>query len=83
MNDGVEIVFSFPLVIEQAVGSFVHGQLSETLPPIGLPLNGAISTVKLANAVARMLGLTVGLKLGEVRTFAVAFNGAVHGFGEE
>jgi len=80
MNNGVEIVFSFPLVIEQAVGSFVHGQLSEALPPIGLPLNGAISAMKRANAVARMLSLAVGFKLGEVGTFAVTFNGAMHGF---
>ena len=80
MNDGVEIVFSFPLVVEQAVGSGVRGQLSETLPSIGLPLNGAISAVIRANAVARMLRLTIGFKLGEIGTFAMAFNGAVHGW---
>jgi hypothetical protein len=80
MNDGVEILLSFPLVIEQAVGSFVHGQFSETLPPIGLPLNGAIGAVELADAVAGVLGLAVGFKLGEVGAFAVAFNGAVHGW---
>jgi len=80
MNDGVEIVFSFPLVIEQAVGSFMHGQLSEALPPIGFPLNGAIGAVELADAVAGVLGLTVGFKLGEVGAFAVAFNGTVHGW---
>ena len=67
MNDGVEIVFSFPLVIEQAVGSLVHGQLSETLPPIGLPFNGAIGAVELTDAVAGVLRLTVGFKLGKIR----------------
>ena len=80
MNDGVEILLSFPLVIEQTVGSGVRGQLSETLPPIGLPLNSAISAVKLADAIAGVLGLTVSLKLGEVGAFAMAFNGAVHGW---
>jgi hypothetical protein len=80
MNDGVEILLSFPLVIKQAVGSGVRGQFSETLPPISFPLNGAISAMELADAVAGVLGLAVGFKLGEIGAFAVAFNGAVHGW---
>ena len=80
MNDGVEIVFSFPLAIEQSVGSLVHGQLSKALPSIGLPLNGAIGAVELTDAIAGVLGLAVSLKLGEVGAFAMAFNGAVHGW---
>jgi hypothetical protein len=80
MNNGVEIVFSFPLVVEQAVGSGVCGQLSDALPAIGFPFDGAIGAVEFANAIARVLGLAIGFELGEVGAFAVAFNGAVHGW---
>ena len=83
MNDGGKVVFSFPLMVEQSVGSSVCGQLGETLPPIGLPFNGAIGAVEFANAIARMLSLPVSFKLGQIGTFAVAFNGAVHGFEEK
>jgi hypothetical protein len=80
MNNGVEIVFSFPLVVEQAVGNFVRGHLSQAFPSVGLPFDGAIGAVEFANAIARVLGLAIGFKLGEVGAFAVAFNGAVHGW---
>ena len=79
MNDGVEIVFGFPLVIEQTIRSGGRGQLSEAFPAISFPLNGAVGAVEFANAIARMLCLAVGLKLGKVGAFAVAFNSAVHG----
>jgi hypothetical protein len=60
MNDGVEIVFSFPLVVEQAVGGVVRRKLGQALPAIGFPFDGAVSAMELPDAIARMLGLPVG-----------------------
>lgn len=82
MNNGVEIVFSFPLVIEQTVGSFVRGQLSNALPAIGFPFNSAIGTVEFAHAIARVLGLAISFELGEVGALAMAFDSAVHDLGD-
>ena len=80
MDDVVEILFSFPLVIKQSVGSVVNRKLSESLPAIGFPFVAAISEHDASDAIARVLGLTVGFELGEIRALAVAFDGAVHDF---
>lgn len=61
MDDGVEILLGFPLVIEQSVGSVMEGQLGQALPTIGFPLDGAIGAMEFPDAIARMLGSTVGL----------------------
>ena len=80
MDDGVEILLSFPLVVEQAIGSVVRGQLSQAFPAIGLPFDGAIGAVEFANAIARVLGPAVGFKLGEVGSHCLERNSLAVGF---
>jgi hypothetical protein len=76
----VEILLSFPLVIKQSVGSVMSGKFSNTFPPIGFPFDDAANSVKLSDAIATVLRLTVSFKLGKIGTFLMAFNGASHGF---
>ena len=58
----------------------MSGEFSNTFPPIGFPFNDAASSVKLSHAIATVLCLAISFKLGEIRAFLVAVNGAGHGF---
>ena len=66
-------------MVKDAVGSVVNRKLSQTLPAISFPLDSAIGTVEFTHAIARVLGLPISFKLGEVRALAMAFDNAVHG----
>ena len=54
----------------------MRSQLSQALPAIGFPFNGAISAMELPDAIARMLGSTVGFQAGFIGGIVL------HGFGE-
>ena len=79
VNDVEEILFSFPLVIKQSVGSVVRGQFSNTLPTIGFPFDNAANSMKLSDAIATVLCLAISFNLGDIRAFVTVFNGAGHG----
>ena len=72
-------MFSFPLMVKDAIGSGVDGKLCNAFPAVCFPLLGTIGTQILLNAIATVLCLAISLKLGKIRIFAVTFVGAVHG----
>ena len=45
VDNVVEILLSFPLMVKQTVGSGVRSQFSNALPTIGFPFDGAISNL--------------------------------------
>ena len=67
MDDVVEMLFSLPCMVKDAIGSVVDEQFSDAFPAVGFPFNGAIGRMELANAIARMLSLALGLKPSFVR----------------
>jgi hypothetical protein len=62
VDNVVEILFSFPFVVKDAIGSGVSEQFSDAFPTVGFPFNGAIGGMEFTNAIARMLSLTVGFQ---------------------
>jgi hypothetical protein len=62
VDNVVEILFSFPFLVKDAIGSGVNEQLGDAFPAIGFPFNGTIGAMKFLDAIARMLSLALGLK---------------------
>ncbi len=79
VNAKVEILFGFPFVVKQSVGSVVKLEFSYALPSISFPFRGAIGAKIGANAIAAMLRLAISFKLGQIGILSVAFDSAVHG----
>jgi len=62
VDDVVEMLFSFPFLVKQTIGSGVDEEFSDAFPTVGFPFNGAIGAMEFLDAIARMLSLALGLK---------------------
>ena len=63
-EDFIEILFSFPLTVKDAIGSVVELEFSDALPAVSFPFAGTISTEELSDAITRMLRLAICFELG-------------------
>ena len=61
VDDVVEILFSFPLVIKNCVAGVMKLKIGDALPTIGFPFVAAIAEHDTSDAIARMLSLALGL----------------------
>jgi hypothetical protein len=58
----IEILFSLPLMVKDAIGSGMNLKLGDALPAISFPLAGTVSTKILLNAITTVLCLAVSFK---------------------